>query len=395
MTEDDEPWEAPTTHDRKPPEEGSDVIALDKVRPKYVEDDPITVPVDRARIAVVATGDDAARIRRLCHEASLYVPVMANIAIVHESLAIVVIGEPSPPAPPRVVHVVRPAIGDDALRALLKSLASGRVLQAPPRSGAIDPRVTAAVRKLDAARTAGALEATAVEAIRELAGADRAYCLLHDPSSGALWSEARRESGKDDRTSVAGLAGWAARTGLPAYAPCAGDDPRWLPEIDDPEGKPQTRLAVEPVVYQGHVRAVLLAVRRWRHADFTDVEKAALARLADNVGPIIDRVLSRPPAVPPPVPAKPPPAVPPRASAPRIEPSTTLAGMPQQPRDPAPSLTDRIRAAEAEVVQARLRLDAAERALEELKRASGFVDAEDGDDEPTTEPFEKIDPEEE
>ncbi len=394
MTEDDEHWEAPTTHDRKPPEEGSDVIALDKVRPKFVDDEPITVPVDRARIAVVATGDDAARIRKLCHESSLYVPVMANISIVHESLAIVVIGEPSPPAPARVVHVVRPGIGDDALRALLKGLASGRVLPAPPRTGAIDPRVTAAVRKLDATRATGAFEAAAVEAVRELAGADRAYCLLHDPTSGALWSQARREGGTDDRTSFAGLAGWAARTGLPAYAPCAGDDPRWLPEIDDPEGKPQTRLAVEPVVYQGHVRAVLIAVRRWRHADFTDVEKAALGRLADNIGPILDRSLSRPAAVPPPVPAKPPP-VPARASAPRIEPSTTLTGMPQQTRDPAPSLTDRIRAAEAEVVQARFRLEAAERTLDELKRASGFVDADEGDDEPTTAPFERIDPEEE
>lgn len=372
MTQDDEQWEAPTTHDRKPPEEASDVIALDRVR---ADEDIITVPVDRARIAVVATGDDAARVRRLCHESSLYVPVMANVGIVHDSLAVVVIGEPSPPAPARVVHVIRPTVGDDALRALLRALASGRAIAAPPRPGAIDPRVTAALKRLDAARSLIYLENTSSDAVIELTGADRAYCLFHEATSGALWSEVRKKQSGDDRSAFAGLAGWAARTGLPAHAACAGDDPRWLPDIDDPEGKAQTRIAVEPVVVAGHTRAVLVAVRRWRHADFTEVELGAFARFADNAGAVFERVMSRPAPPPPPAPAA------------RAEPSSTLTGMPSQAREPAPSLADRIAAAEAEVSAARKKLEAAELVLVELRREAG------GEEEPGTEPFEKIDPE--
>lgn len=383
MTQDDEQWEAPTTHDRKAPDEASDVIALDRVR---ADDDIITVPVDRARIAVVATGDDAARVRRICHESSLYVPVMANVGIVHDSLAVVVIGEPSPPAPARVVHVIRPTASDDMLRVLLRALANGRTIAAPPRPGAIDPRVTAALKRLDAARSLVYVENTASDAVLELTGADRGYCLFHDPTSGALWSEVRKKQGADDRTAFAGLAGWAARTGLPAHAACAGDDPRWLADIDDPEGKAQTRIAVEPVVVAGHTRAVLVAVRRWRHADFTDVELAAFARFADHAGAIFDRVMSRP--APPPVPTRAPTVPPPPPAPPaRHEPSSTLTGMPAQAREPAPSLADRIAAAEAEVSAARKKLEAAELALVELRREAG------GDEEPGTEPFEKIEPE--
>jgi hypothetical protein len=375
----DEEWDGPTNHERRAPSEGSDVIRLDRVRVKPDEVEPITVPVERARIAVVAAGDDSARVRRLCHAAGLYVPVLSNIAIVDNSLAIVVVGEPSPPAPDRVVHVVRPTIGDDHLRDLLIALTTGRAIDVALRPGASPAKVIARSRALDTLRSIARVEATCIDAITELTGADRAYCLAYDSADGSLWSEALRRRMGDERRAFAGIAGWAARTGLPAHASCAGDDPRWLPEIDDPEGKPQTRIAAQPIVHDRRVRAVLVAVRRWRRSDFSDGELEALARFAELASAPVERVTLAPSPTPPPLPAVDPPddtttidRAPVRASA-----STTLTGLPAQrrPATPPPLPDPHVRAAEAAVAAARdAKLKAeealaeAERTLEELKK---------------------------
>jgi len=190
--DEDEAWDGPTTHERRPPSEGSDVVRLDRVRVNPDEVEPITVPIERARIAVVATGDDSARVRRICHAAGLFVPVLGNISIVDNSLAIVVLGEPSPPAPDRVVHVVRPTIGDDHLRDLLIGLSTGRPIDVPLRSGASPAKVIARARALDSVRSIARVEAICIDSITELTGADRAYCLAYDAADGSLWSEALR-----------------------------------------------------------------------------------------------------------------------------------------------------------------------------------------------------------
>jgi hypothetical protein len=345
------------------------VIALDRVRVRAEDVEPITLPVDKARIAVVATGDDAARVRTICHENQLFVPVLANVAIVHETLPMVVFGEPSPPAPERVVHVVRPSIPDVPLRELLRALATGRVPSPPPaRAIAAEAPVLTQVRRLETARDLSAIEALATEALVQLTGSDRAYYLAFE-ADGSLWSEAQRRRAGDDRRAFAGIAGWAARTGLPAHATCAGDDPRWLSAIDDPEGKPQTRIAVHPVVTDARrVRAVLVSVRRWRHADYSDGDLRWLATYAELAAPIIERILSRPVTIPPPLPE--PGEDPTLETAPyeRVPPSTTLPGVPSTPRLPAPiavpdERTAKRRAAQAAVDSARAELAKAEAAL--------------------------------
>jgi hypothetical protein len=296
-----EAWD-PVTQKKSDKTGTSEVIALDRVRVRAEDIEPITMPVDKARIAVVASGDDAARVRTICHELSLFVPVMANVAIVHETLPMVVMGEPSPPAPERVVHVVRPNIPDDQLRELLHALATGRV-PAPPPSRAIsaEPPVLSHARRLESARDLSAIEAMAIEAIVELTGSDRAYCLAFE-ADGSLWSESLRRRSGDDRRAFAGIAGWCARTGLSAHATCAGDDARYLPSIDDPDGKAQTRIAVHPIVTDAkRVRAVLISVRRWRHADYNAGDLRWLATYAELAGPIIERILSRPITIPPPL----------------------------------------------------------------------------------------------
>jgi GAF domain-containing protein len=250
-------------------------------------------------IVVVATGADGERVRKLCHKHGLLVPVMSSLAVVHDAMSIVVIGEPSPPAPERVVHVVRPALADDKLIDLLRALTSGRVVVDPPQPCKSNPRVADAARKLSTLSDRGAIEQTTIEAIAALTAADRAHCLFHDPATGALWSETRRRKGSDDRHAMGGLVGWAAQTGQMVHASPAGDDPRWLQELDDPDGKPQSRLLVQPIIGgDRRVHAVLAVARRWSHADFSPDEIAALASFAALAGPALDLAVAASPAQP-------------------------------------------------------------------------------------------------
>src|SRR5690606_24290843 len=125
-----------------------------------------------------------------------------------------VIGEPSPPTPARVVHVVRPAVPDEQLIDLLRALVTRRTVVDPPAApvGA-DPKLGDIARRLSTLSDRGTIETIMLGAITALTDADRAHCLFHDPTSGALWSEARLRAGADDRRATGGLVGWAAHTG--------------------------------------------------------------------------------------------------------------------------------------------------------------------------------------
>ena len=277
---------------RSTPRGDDQVILLDRVSSNAPTDSsPRRGESAAGGVVVVATGADAERIRKLCHASSLLVPVMSSLAIAHEALSVVVIGEPSPPAPDRVVHVVRPTIADDQLVDLLRSLATGYVIAEPPvaTSSENEPRVVEFAQRLAKLDDRGAVEMITVEAITALVAADRAHCLFFDPSTGALWSEAMRRTLGDSRRAMGGLVGWAAYTGQTLHASPAGDDPRWLKELDDPDGKAQSRLLVQPIIGgDRRVHAVLVAARRWRHTAFTDDDVARLRRFAALVSPVLD-----------------------------------------------------------------------------------------------------------
>jgi GAF domain-containing protein len=307
----DGPWEARTTIDpsRDPaPSDSADmsgddppttrvsesqrVVLLDRVSSSSLtEYAPQRSDSAAGGIVVVATGRDSDRIRKLCHERGLLVPVMASLAVVHEAMSVVVIGEPSPPAPERVVHVVRSSLPDESLVDLLRALVSGHVVVEPPAAPATDrdPAAADIARRLASITDRAALERTTCDALVALIGADRAHCLFHDPATGALWSEARRRATGDDRRAMGGLVGFAARTGQPIEASPAGDDVRWLQELDDPDGKPQSRLLVQPIIgADRRVHAVLVAVRRWSHADFSARDKRLLASFAGVAARALD-----------------------------------------------------------------------------------------------------------
>ncbi len=279
----------PATIERRPAIE--DVVLLDLVsRPAPASPAVVRDATASGGLVVVATGADAERIRRLCQATSLHVPIVASPTVVHDAATVVVIGEPSPPAPERVAYIARPTLTDDMLGSLLRALVAGRVVAEPPAIGAaITPRVREHAERIAAETDRATIEQLACTAITDLTSADRAQLLFVDPASTHAWSEANLRAAGDDRRAAFGLVGWCAHTGHAALASPAGDDPRYVLELDDPDGKPQARVLVQPVIGADlRVHALLVAARRWRRTDFTDADRTALHDLAALIATAVD-----------------------------------------------------------------------------------------------------------
>lgn len=212
--------------------------------------------------------------------------------------SIVVIGDPNNP-PERAVHVVTRGWPDDQLRTLLTVLAMGVPNAEPPLVAPTTPAeartaqlVIAAARKLGGIADLLACETAIVEILIELIEVDRAYCVYYDHSTGSLWSEAKANApAGDDRRAAAGLAGFAARTGGVALAASAGDDPRFVGAIDDPNGDPSDHLIAQPVYgSDGAIHAVMVCARRARRPEFGPRETAVLGRFARLVTSTLDQL---------------------------------------------------------------------------------------------------------
>ncbi len=214
-----------------------------------------------------------------------------------DSTVIVVIGDPAKP-PKRAAHVVTRAWPDAQLRALLVALASQAQPQAQlpmpssPGEAQIAQRAINAGRKLAAVTTVAGCETAMVEILVELLEVDRAYCLFYDPETASLWSEAKLHGpAGDDRLALAGIAGYVARTGLPAIATAVGDDPRFVGAIDDPNGDPSDHLIAYPVHgSDGAVHAVMICARRARRPPIGEIELGLAARFSALVTPVLDQL---------------------------------------------------------------------------------------------------------
>ena len=248
------------------------------------------------RVAVIVPEEHAQRIRRI-GDAAVWIQVatIAHIQQAPEGWPVVLVGDPEAQHDERVTHVIRPAVADDQLQALLTAIGSGSALAPPaaPSSPAnpVEARraqlAFAASRKLAAAADLKTTEVIAAQAVCELVDAERAHCLFYEPDEGSLWSEATGE----ERSAIAGLVGWSARTGLPCSAAVAGDDPRFVAALDDPEGDGTDRVLVQPILgADARVHAVLVALRRARRPPLGPPEAALLARFAALAAPLLDQL---------------------------------------------------------------------------------------------------------
>lgn len=196
-----------------------------------------------------------------------------------------------------------------ALVLLVCSVVQGRPVAPPPERATVGSAAEARQlqRILDLAGRLATqteldhAEALCADAVVSLIDATRAYCLFYDAGSGALWSERlAAETTDDSRAAIAGLAGFAARTGLAICVHRASADPRYAAAMDDPAGTGDERIAVQPVFEHygdadsaGHIHAVLVAVRVPKQPAFTAEDTALLARFAAQVAPCFSQLALR------------------------------------------------------------------------------------------------------
>lgn len=168
----------------------------------------------------------------------------------------------------------------------LLAQAAAKLPPLPPRDP--DPALAALVgehaRAIGAAAEPDDAAQAAIAAVVALVGADRARCLYCDEESGLVWSGGETD---DAESSVsAGIAGFAVRAVAGVVVPHAADDALYRAEIDNPGGTGRERLAIQPVAgTDGHVHAVLIALRDEARPPFTEADLDKLSALASAWAP--------------------------------------------------------------------------------------------------------------
>jgi membrane fusion protein (multidrug efflux system) len=170
----------------------------------------------------------------------------------------------------------------------LLAQASARLPPMPPREP--DPELAALVAehatRIGAAAEPADAARAAMAAVVELVGADRARCLYCDEESGLVWSGS--EADESEASASAGIAGFAVRAVAGVVVPRAGDDALYRAEIDNPGGTGRERLAAQPVAGpDGHVHAVLIAIRDEARPPFNHVDLDKLEALASAWAPYV------------------------------------------------------------------------------------------------------------
>ena len=170
----------------------------------------------------------------------------------------------------------------------LLAQAAAKLPPLPPRDP--DPALAALVaehaKAIGAAAEPDAAAQAAIAAVVELVGADRARCLYCDEESGLVWSGAGTDEAESPVST--GIAGFAVRAVAGVVVPHAAADALYRAEIDNPGGSGRERLAAQPVAGpDGHVHAVLIAIRDEAHPPFTDAELDKLEALASAWAPYV------------------------------------------------------------------------------------------------------------
>lgn len=212
---------------------------------------------------------------------------------------ILISDDPQPQGGELAYYVLNHSLKPQDVAAIIASAASRRAAAAPaptvgsPQSPADARRVQRVLemsRKLALQTDLKGATSIIVSATVELTKCDRAYCLFHDADSGALWSESASGE-EDERVAATGVAGFVARTGAAIALDRASDDPRYDPRIDDPRGKGDERMAVQPIVgTDGQVHAVIIAARAGGKPVFSAENLTSLASLAAQAGPLLQQL---------------------------------------------------------------------------------------------------------
>ena len=146
-------------------------------------------------------------------------------------------------------------------------------------------RVLEATRRLSAQGELYAAGRIAIDAVAELIEADRSAYYVYDPISETLWSGGKAR-GESNRSAIAGLAGYVARTGASVTVERAEMDTRFVASVDDPEAAGGERMMAVPLLsLDRRALGVLIAVRNASRPTFDADDLERFVTLASNFAP--------------------------------------------------------------------------------------------------------------
>ncbi|HEX7829896.1 MAG TPA: GAF domain-containing protein [Thermoanaerobaculia bacterium] len=180
----------------------------------------------------------------------------------------------------RLFYLSRGALSDRDLAAIIESAAESREPSAQRELSAD------VLRRIALAQSLNELASSIRAAVVRTVSAERGRCLLFDRDRQVLWSPSR---GEDDGESIAvGLSSFVLHTAASASIFHLVDDPRFDPDLDNPDGRPTDRFLGAPVrTRNGEVIAVLVALRSSGEREFDALDVDALEALASHVAPYL------------------------------------------------------------------------------------------------------------
>jgi membrane fusion protein (multidrug efflux system) len=190
----------------------------------------------------------------------------------------------------RVFYRLVPTMQALRVRDLLGQ-ASAKLPPQPPVDRVPPPAIQAMAQEIGNENDLAGAAAVAQKVVTQLVGADRVRCLFCDEDTGALWAE-----GEDSHESMAsaGLAGFAVRTSAGIAVPRAAEDSLFRREVDDPAGNGRERLLVQAVTgLDGHVHAVVIAIRDDKRPAFATADLEAIEALASAWAPYLQQLAMR------------------------------------------------------------------------------------------------------
>jgi multidrug efflux pump subunit AcrA (membrane-fusion protein) len=294
--------------------------------PRHEEAAPPAMPVAMGRPRVLVVDGDqgsAAWLHRQLGELFdiQWVPSAADATQIlrHEPVPVMIVGEQVPdmpvdhlvelvttrtrttvitvsrtgaPAPSGVYYQLDRALDGEAIRQVV---AGAFAVHRKP-AGSAELTDAARIARLAGAARLVAMQRSAMDLARAVAAeapalvdANRATCLFFDAEAGLLWSAHDPDEQAGIESPIAGLAGFAARTGAIAIVDRASDDPRYKAEVDNPTGKGDDRVAAVPIVDpSGEAHAVMMIVRDGRAAPFDGADRDLMIAFAARVAPVLD-----------------------------------------------------------------------------------------------------------
>jgi len=191
----------------------------------------------------------------------------------------------------KIFYRLVPTMPASRVRELFEQ-ASNTLPPSPRPADEIPVHIAEHAQRIGTQEDAAAAAQHAIAAVTALVGAVRVRCLYCNEDDGTLWAEGEEDAA--DAKASAGAAGFAVRTGANLAIPNVGADPLYRAEIDDPRGVGNERLAVQPVAgLDGHVHAVLIAVRTAKQPPFSAPEMATLSALASAWSPYLQQLAMR------------------------------------------------------------------------------------------------------